>query len=251
MILYNLIQEHFCEYNFILKIIEIIENLQFNLIVTSNPYDIPYVDNNQKTIVILTSDEYARVPCYRDKVFKIFRMFNKEEILVDNILPIPLGFCSYSQNIDNNFCKKDIDVVFLGQDTGDRRVMFDAIEKSKHNIYFNCSGRHNFRGGLSKENYISIMKRSKISLVPDGHPNFETSRFSESFMFGCNVITTSKPNFWYYDNNYFECVKPDWSNLDETIEICLKKENYKINIDYYNKHLSPEAVAEYIVKNIC
>lgn len=247
----NLIKENFCEYEFLLETVEHLKKIDLNLIITDNPYEIPpnlYLE--KKTIVILTSDESGRIPCYRDKVFKIFRMYNNKNLITENIFPIPLGFCCYKRDVKIDLFKKDIDVIFLGQDTGSRHLMFDAIKKSKHNIYFNCSGRHNFRGGFSREEYIDLMRRSKISLVPDGHPNFETSRFSESFMFGCNVISNKKPDFWYYDSCPYYLIESDWSNLDDVIDSCIGDSNYENNLNYYDNKLSPLAVAKYIKTHI-
>lgn len=247
-----LIDTHFCEYAFLKKVSDLLNHIKnYNLIITSNPYDIPYLDKN-KTIVILTSDESGRLPCYRDSVYKIFRMYNRENLLHDNILPIPLGFCSYCEDVEQeNNIEKDIDVIFLGQDTGTRNLMFESIEKSKYKIYLKCSGRHTFRQGVSTREYLNLMSRSKVSLVPDGFPNFETSRFSESFLFGCNVVTTNKPKFWYYENAPYYLVKEDWSNLDQVIDSCIESKDYSKNKKYYFDNLSPKAVATYIKNNIC
>jgi hypothetical protein len=99
---------------------------------------------------------------------------------------------------------------------------------------------------------MEMLSESKICLVPSGYSP-ETFRYSESFGSGCIVITDSIDNVWYYHHTP-AIVVPNWSVVTEQFLINILNSNIneiqQKNLEYYEKCLSPESNANYIINII-
>jgi len=129
--------------------------------------------------------------------------------------------------------------------TKHRKGAWDELTKieSKYNIV---------KGQSSPQEFFEVMKRSKIGLSPFGMGEL-CYRDLELIQWGCLLIkpdmskVITEPDFFKPMETYIP-VKPDWSDLNETIEKVLGNfQNYQYIIDNVRK----KVVEMYSYKNVC
>lgn len=219
----------------------------FNLI------DVIKSDNNYK-IAIHVGNEKRFDSTYYELFDIVFRFYLTENCDYNKIFPINIGYNSSGKSevkpkLGLELSKREYDVFFIGN--GQLRGNFrNSISKLKNvsNIMFTKG----FRQGLEIDEYYEKLSNSKICLAPSGLSP-ETFRYTEGFASGCIVITEAKVNSWYYEDSPAIFVD-NWSMVnDEFINKILASDVdnfYKKNIAYYNSKLSPNANAEYILKQV-
>jgi hypothetical protein len=210
-------------------------------------------DKNYK-IGIHVGNERSYNPKYYGFFDIIFRYYLQENCDFNKVFPINIGFNSsteygISPNKSNKLSERTNDVFFMGNKSV-RNEFYNTINNlsDKYDITFT----NGFRIGLPIREYYNKLSNSKICLVPNGYSP-ETFRYSEALGSGCIVITKDKINSWFYENSTAIFVD-DWSEVtEEFINNILSSnidEKYEQNLDYYEKCLSPNANAEYIIKTI-
>jgi hypothetical protein len=101
------------------------------------------------------------------------------------------------------------------------------------------------------------MTDSKIALVPNGAVIPESFRFFDAYYSNCIVIITkelksSYQNIWYYQDCPAITID-DWSCLNNQLIDSIKNniDEYEVkNLEYFNKNISVEGVANYITSII-
>lgn len=184
----------------------------------------------------------------------IFRFYQPENCDHKKIFEINIGYNSTGNNRINfnsniPMSERKNDVFFSGKLGG--RNNFSQVTKLR-NPKYNINITNRFRGGYDINEYVNILSNSKICLAPNGYSP-QTFRYSEAFASGCIVITNVKFDSWYGRHSPAYIVN-DWSELTEDyiqkiLDSDLEKERKK-SIEYYEKYLSPEANARYILNVI-
>jgi len=256
------ISDNSCEFVYVNRIIDNIIRLsdfnklkEFKFIITSEVNSIDVDENSEKTIVILTGDEYYRIPNYLNNVHFVFKNYvNNEQ---DNLFAIPLGYNQYQLDLPHKlFSERKIDVFFSGQVKTVNRInlmrTFNSSVLQNYNTFINRTKA--FRQGLSPENYSNTMMDSKIALCPDGNISSETFRFFEAMRYGCVVVTTKKPKNYIYEN-IPAIVIDNWESSVEIIKDLLQDEDRMLNLSkeslqYWNDICSEKSVAKYIISKI-
>ncbi len=270
-----------CENLYIDKFLEPLKNNlddSYNFIIArlNQPNDIAQFKNTivegKKNILILKSDEAGRIPPFMDKLFLVFRFYNKKNLYDDNkIFSLPCGYSSdfgyqyntshYDGDIEKPpLIEREYDIFFSGQAlTPNRKNMKLYADKlsSKFNSILNYT--EGFARGFLLEEYYKKMSNSKICLVPDGSVIPESFRYFEAFEVYSTVITTypirnDMFNHWYYNESPAVFLN-DWSQLtEELITSLLTKEKLVENFEksklYFDKYISPNSISKYILEKI-
>ena len=154
-----------------------------------------------------------------------------------------LDVCAIYQGILNNGCHDHevrSDVLY----TGHRKACWDELDK--------LTGREVAKGQSTPEQFVEIMKRSKIGISPFGMGEL-CYRDIELIQYGCLLIkpnmdkVITEPDFFKPMETYIP-VKPDWSDLNEKIEKILG--NYKDYL-YIINNARKKVVEMYSYENVC
>jgi hypothetical protein len=142
------------------------------------------------------------------------------------------------------------DIFYSGQTLAGRIELVEKLELLR--VSFNVFSQVNpaFRTGLTIDEYYRCLGDSKICVVPDG-TSTDTFRYVEACGSGCAIITTHKPDLWYYRNAPVVYIN-NWGELTKDLlcdVLCRDLDTLQSNtLKYYNEYLSEEAVANYIIK---
>jgi hypothetical protein len=263
-VIFLLEENNACEFNYTYGIINILNKYisDYSIIVTADFMSLP--PTKYKKIVILAgelsyntgTDIYTS---YSD-VVAVFR-FYCASWHYDNKRIFPIH-CGYNRTSNGTFMVKmypekkiserKYDLFYSGQKLDHRKVLVGRLDELKNS--FNVFSQVNpmFRLGLDIDDYYKFLGDSKICVVPDG-TSVDTYRFTEACGSGCAVITTPKPDLWYYHNAPVFYVN-NWDELTkEFINEVLSWDLDNIQIStlkYYNDCLSEEAVAKYILTTL-
>jgi hypothetical protein len=264
----NFLPNHYCEIDYINKIIDVlslnlddnyslyilypdlkINNLKFEFINTV------LNDNSKIKFAIHTGNEVYYDPTYYELFQKIFRYYLNDYCDYNKIYPISIGYNSSGNNLINmnpniKLSNREIDVFFIGRNLN-RSNFIESIKKlTNKNSFIKITD--GFRQGLSINEYYEKLSNSKICLAPSGFSP-ETFRYVEGFGCGCIVITQSKNNSWYYDESPAIFVD-NWDKVDDkfinNILFSDLDSIYIKNNKYYTDNLSPEANARYIINQL-
>ena len=110
-----------------------------------------------------------------------------------------------------------------------------------------------FFAGLPLSEYLQVTSDSKIILSPCGFTSHECYRLSEAMRYGCLVITECLPKVPFYKD--IPAIEVDnWLKAGEIINYYLLRpellEEYSAKaLAYYKKHLSLDAIIDYIYQN--
>ena len=266
MIVVNEIPSHYCEIDYIDKIIEHLKNYLNDNFFLFLIYDELNEENIQNIINQIKLNENSikigihvgNEMSYDDKCYKhldyVFRFYLPSFCDYKKIYPINIGYNSSGKNVirfenEKKLSERKNEIYFYGQ-LSNRIDLKNALQNLKGKYNINFSG--GFRQGKKIDEYVSDLCDSKICLVPKGFSP-ETFRYSESFAAGCIVITTEQIDVWYYKNSPAIFIK-SWNELtDSFIENILSSDIdnlQKQNSDYYKEYLSPFANANYILSKI-
>ncbi len=143
---------------------------------------------------------------------------------------------------------RPIDVFFFGQILTYRETLIQKLMELKKFYNIDLHLYNNFNRGMETEKYYELMSNSKIVVCPRGCHD-ETFRLSEALGCGCNIITTPKPNYYYYSNIKLNIIN-NWNELNsDYIKSILNDDLEKNRIESLNnfdKYYSEQAVANYI-----
>jgi hypothetical protein len=185
---------------------------------------------------------------------------------------IPLGCFADFQPDVIPICDRAFDYVFLGSVTYNanekkwfhtvmespkefaRRVMCESIREVSlggrwHGFLHTTS---DMKESISNQrDYVDILARSKISLVPRG-TCYDTYRFFESLKAGCVVICEPLPDLWFYQGHPGITIK-DWRHLPELLDRLLSDQQLlerksQEGIKFYNDRCAENVVADRMVK---
>ncbi len=260
----NLDRFNLCETIYFDNIISILNNhiSDYSIVVTVDYTKLP--ETRYKKIVFLIGEPSCSVgkdiySSYPD-IVAIFREYCDQRHYDNHrIYPIPIGYnCRSNGKLmtkmypEKKMSERSHDVFYSGQPLPWRKSLTDVLgelSKSFDIIYQPTTG---FRQGFDIDDYYKIMGDSKICVCPDGTA-VDTYRFNEAYGSGCAIITTPKPDLWYYRTAPLYYVK-DWSDLTPTYLrniLCgnLNDMQDKV-IKYYNDNLSEEAVANFVLKTL-
>jgi len=137
-----------------------------------------------------------------------------------------------------------------------RRMMMDALERylKKHPNSGVVKKTEHFMESIANRNeYLDLLKRSKIVLCPRGEVS-ETFRFFEAAAAGCAIVCEPLPSTWYYENNP-AVILNDWRKLDTVLDELLANNNRlaelaKQSFEYWRERVSELATAKYIVDRL-
>ena len=210
-------------------------------------------DTNFK-IGIHVGNERDYQPMFYEMFDIVFRFYLTKNCDYSKIYPINIGYNSTGKKglkpkSVKKLSERKYNVFFMGN-KNIRPDFTDSITKIKQS--FSIHFTSGFREGVPIEQYFELLSDAKICLVPSGYSP-ETFRYSESFGSGCIVITDSKDDVWYY-NDTPAIVVPNWSVVTEEFLQNILNSNIdelqQKNLEYYEKCLSPEANANYIINII-
>jgi hypothetical protein len=265
-----------CENKYLEEIFENIKdyfpNYWFLIARTNNSTEISQLEETlrgkDKVILILKSDEAGITPPFLDKYEYVFRTYNRKSLCdFKKIFPIPCGYASeYDYAYNTSKYKKLSELkplkdreydIFYSAQSYNRAACIKAVNniKDKYKSIINIT--HAFAQGFSLQEYYEKMSSSKISIVPKGAVVPESFRYFESFHCN-NIVITTYPkkdvdyNLWYYEKSPAIFLN-SWNELTvELIESLLNEDTLNefdlLNQKYYNKYISPKAVAKYILK---
>lgn len=264
VIFYKVDRDNLCETNYFDGIArELQKHLDgYSIIFTADYQALPRTAF--KKIVILGGDENGKAGMrpyaqYND-VVAVFRFYNVMG-RYDNkyVFPIPPGYnCRSNGKMmsqmypEKKISERPYDIFYSGQVLPGRVKLVNQLEKLKDSFNIFSQTNSSFRMGLDIDDYYQALGDSKICVAPDGTA-VDTFRFVEACGSGCIVVTTTKPNLWYYQNAPVVFIE-DWAQLtEESVREILSK-NWDTRQEdilyYYNKYLSERAVANYMINNI-
>jgi hypothetical protein len=233
----------------------------YSIIMTIDYKNLPETQFPKIVLLVCEDGDNNKMP-YSDRtdVVAVFRYYAAEWGF-DNkkVFPIPIGYnCrSNGKMMQRMYPEKPIserkwDIFYSGQSLPGRVELVKILDtlKSSFNVFSQVTPM--FRLGLDIDDYYRALGDSKICVVPDGTSQ-DTFRYSEAVGSGCIVITTTKPDLWYYKDAAVLFLK-DWSLLTEKgvrglLDNILDVPKEEI-LEYYNRCLSERAVANYIIKTI-
>jgi hypothetical protein len=266
VIFYDVDRSNICETNYFDGIIAHLNNHlnEYSIIITADYITLP--ETKYKKIVFLGGEEggnaglrpYAEYP----DVVAVFRFYNISG-RYDNkyIFPIPPGYNCRSNGTDmvrmypeKRMEERTIDVFYSGHILNNRKILVLQLEKILPHFNMILQVNPHFRTGMNIDDYYRCLGNTKICVVPDG-TSIDTFRFIEACGSGCIILTTPKPNLWYYPSDAPIFFIPNWDCLTkEVIDEILSKDLERLRtrtLEYYKEYLSENAVAEYIIKTIC
>ena len=166
------------------------------------------------------------------------------------------------QTMQDGKSNRDIDVCAVYQgilDNGnmDHEVRSDVLYTKHRNGAWKelekIKDKYNIvKGQSSPQQFVEVMKRSKVGLSPFGMGEL-CYRDLELIQWGCLLIkpdmskVITEPNFFKPMETYVS-VKPDWSDLNETIEKVLA--NFK-DYEYIIHNAKQKVVEMYSYENVC
>lgn len=261
-IIFLLDKDNACQTRYLNGILLILdENLsEYSIIVTADFHNLP-TTKYRKIVLFVGEDGECYDPhpysSYPD-VIAVFRFYGVEKRCdYKYTFPIPIGYNCRSNGKEmirmypeKKLSERKFDVFYSGQVLECRKKLVDRLTSlsSSFNIYSQSNPA--FRRGMDIDDYYRFMGDSKICVSPDG-ASVETFRFVEACGSGCIVITTPKPDLWYYRDAPVFFIN-DWSELTgELLHHILSMDFDFLQEtigEYYTMCLSEEAVAHYIVK---
>lgn len=263
VVFYKVDRNNICETRYFDGIAKALDGLLsgYSIIFTGDYETLP--NTAHKKIVILGGEErgvaeprpYAQ---YKD-VVAVFRFYGVDG-RCDNkyIFPIPCGYncISNEKNMvrmypEKKISEREIDIFYSGQLLNCRKELMASLERLRDNFYVFSQSTPAFRRGLDIDDYYQTLGNTKICVAPTG-ASIDTFRLVEACGSGCIVITTPKPNLWYYKDAPIFYVE-DWTKLTkEFVYNILQQDLNALQIrmlNYYRQCLSEEAVASYIAVN--
>lgn len=242
--------------------------------------------NNKKRVLLYLSDETGYVPTtFSNKYYKIFKIHLKREYSEYNIFPFPLGYasgveelpyikpsdreysCFFSGNLNPgrerfwfhflNPIERFVLKLQIGQlrlsNIYTKRILlrfkhFSEFDKKYNNSIIRFTSK--FGTGYDKNEYSALLQKSRIAICPKGFFTTECFRHYEAMRAGCIIISEPLPKTYFYANSPIIEIS-DWSDLNDIIEELENSPELqnKLSIaskEWYNSHMSEEAIATYM-----
>jgi hypothetical protein len=236
---------------------------RFRWIITSAHHDKPEqltTPLDQQTVMIYLSNEDFRLPWYTSRLAALFTPYCWSEAPLASLHAIPLGCLG---NVPEQPCvslsERCIDVFFSGQ-------MLPARERFAQELaqvlkYFKpqtaavmsvWTGR--FRSGLTAPDYARYLAQARVALIPRGN-SLVTYRLFEAMRAGCILVCEAQRPAWFLQHCPQIVMPPDWNHLLEVLRELwerpeLMQEMHQQTRACYDHYCRPEAVADYILKEL-
>lgn len=226
------------------------------LIYSQEPWSSPRPDHDfsdkEPQLVILISDESHKPVNYKNCL--VFRNYIHPQTPAENERPIPLPEADKFNPIDIPFLERELVASFSGFAGNKHRA--DAVKKlleiknTYQRIHVNIT--EGFGKGLLGEEYSILMSQTMLAICPFGG-SYETFRLSEALKAGCIPIQLQRPLQWYDPAKEAIWIEK-WDDLPEVINAffntrpLILKERSNLCKKFYETHLTPQAVANYINK---
>lgn len=272
----NQMDVYWSEYTYISEIVEYLaENLQgdYSLVVTSF-FGENYAIKDRlprtkfKTIAFITGDEWNQKPAYLDdpNLLLMFKTCVPVAGQHPKLLPLPLGtFRRFNPTREYPILERSYDLTFFGQVTCPQRLeMVDAVEsyvKNRNNdpsrkpVTTFLSYTKSYAAGEVGP-YSEIMNDTKIALNPSPGSNVtvDSTRFFEGMAAGCVVMSTRRPDTWFYDGAPYIPVD-DWRDAGPLIDDILRDPDKmrvmsRASYAWWDNICCPRAVGKYIIEKI-
>lgn len=188
------------------------------------------MEHSPKVTVIITSDEEHKFlinDLYHPDMKILMTYPNESNRNIDGFLPI--GYRPETKKLiqQDGIGAKSIDWFFAGQDThADRNDCIQALENLPNGKLIATEG---FAQGVSYEDYMGWMCRSKISPCPSGAVSPDSFRLCETLEAGGIPIVGQGAFFKLLFGDYPFPTVSDWSELPDLIN------HYKDRPDIANK----------------
>lgn len=232
---------------------EIAQNVTHNINIVAKNFDDDMPSVSGDKIILMNADESYRVPTEVDdpSVKMIFKQYCPQEYH-EKLRPIPLGPSKDLVPSITPINERKYDVSFVGQVAGNRYDIYQQIPYFLNDPSINCffgfySG---FNRGMSTKCYSEILSNTKVAICPHGTSSPETFRFFEAMSLSCVVIAPAMPDNWIYAQSPHQIIEGHiYQNIKEVLEKDLSS-MANSSLNYYNKFVSANTVAEYIMKEL-
>jgi len=224
--------------------------------------------DHKKRIVIITSAEgHKYIPndqldpnCiavfmhYYPKIDTSYQFSSSYFVNLPKVFPLPLGSTHFFKCVSTkNYHDKLYDFSFIGQLDPYRRIPFyHAVQRISNKYKCMVQFYEGWNNGVGGEKYSEILAESKIALVPFGSASLDTFRFYEAAESGCILLTDRQNNYPFMERStHIVC---DWAKLDTYLDNILQSSSASDIANstrlFWEKYLSPEACAKYIVSMV-
>ncbi len=169
----------------------------------------------------------------------------------------PLGYLQgYCATGEKKIEDRQVDYNFSGTtNNSGREVLHKSLVELKEDGRQKYINFYNgWAQGLDMESYSKLMENTKIALCPHGYLSSETFRYFEAAKAGCVILSEAKPDVWYYEGAPHVLIH-NWTELSETLDNLLSQpelmeQKRQETLDWWNEKCSPEAAANYVMKEL-
>lgn len=260
-IMFLLEKDNACQRNYFYGIADILNKFMdgYSIIMTADFMTLPMTKFKKIVLLVCEDGQKGALPYlnYPD-VVAVFRFYSTEwGCDYKYVFPIPIGYnCRTEGRLmermypEKKLSERRFDIFYSGQTLPCRKELERRLDdlKSSFNVFSQVNPM--FRLGFNIDEYYRLLGDSRICVVPDG-TSMDTFRYTEACGSGCIVITTTKPDLWYYKYAPVVFIK-SWSELTKELV------GFTLSVDidawqgsimrYYERNLSEKAVANYILK---
>lgn len=248
------------ELDYLKQIINIVCDYYFhsniNFYIT-NDTDIEF--NTINNIVFLTGSE--KTCRLKDNNFILCFSNFFRNVEDERYIAIPLGVNKFINQIILNhspisFCERKYDIFFAGYIHPSRLKFKSCIEnlKCKKFIHYtNSNNLQKFNNNLSPNEYLEILKNSKIVMAPIGAYHISSYRYFESKYFSNIVFSEKMDNQIIFNTNQLvnQYDVDDWSKIsDFNIQYAINNYDSKISRESYQSIFSKFSVSKFIINKI-
>jgi hypothetical protein len=267
------------EYNYITEIMEYVKSEEdmlpgdYSLIATSFFGDnyavkarLPFT--KYKSVAFITGDERNQRPAYLDdpNLALMFKTCVPAGGLHPKLLPLPLGtYRRFNPTREYPILERSYDLTFFSQVTcPQRQEMVDAVEMYVKNrnddstrkpVTTFLSYTKSYAAGEVGP-YSEIMNDTKIALNPSPGSNVtvDSTRFFEGMAAGCVIMSTSRPDTWFYDGAPYIPID-NWKDAGPLIDDILSDpERMRVmsraSYAWWDHICCPRAVGQYVIEKI-
>ena len=226
------------------------------LVYSQEPWSSPRPDHDfsdkEPQLVILLSDESHKPVNYKNCL--VFRNYINPQNASENERAIPLPPSNGFAPIEKRFSERKFYASFSGfcgnKHRKDMVIKLLSLRDNFNRVYVNATEK--FGEGLSAQDYSSIMSETMLAICPFGG-SYETFRLTEALKAGCIPVQVRRPMQWYDPSDLIIWIDT-WEDLDKVFGMVVRTtpkamiERSELCKDFYQRNLSPLAVANYINK---
>ncbi|PIQ28257.1 hypothetical protein COW36_04520 [bacterium (Candidatus Blackallbacteria) CG17_big_fil_post_rev_8_21_14_2_50_48_46] len=217
---------------------------------------------DQQTVMFYLSNEDFRLPTYIHSLAMLFTPYWWPGYPFENLRAIPLGCNGEVPEIEPcSWQERDLHLFFSGHAHQYRpefqkylQGVLQSFRPAGEELSALAVWSSRFRGGLEPELYARYLARSQVALVPRGNSAM-TYRLFEAMRAGCVLLCEDLPPVWYLENCQRVVMPADWHSLQTVLEQLwrdpvLMQEMHLSTLQNYRQVCRPEAVAEYVLKEL-